>query len=164
MKSLLLMRHAKSSWKDSFLSDHERPLNARGKRDAPRMGLLLMDKELNPDTILCSTANRARSTVKHLLETCDFSGQIRYLEDLYHADYVTYLDFLSDLPDDSNRAMIVGHNPEMNQFLHVVCEEYDHMPTAAIALIEFPCEKWSDINENAEGKLIEIWKPREIDG
>jgi len=163
MRKLLLMRHAKSSWKDSFLSDHERPLNKRGNRDAPRMGNLLMDREFIPDIILCSTANRARSTVERLLETCDISGDINYLDDLYHADYATYLDFLSGLPDEIFLAMIVGHNPEMNQFLDVVCGVYDHMPTAAIAMIEFPCAVWEDIHESAEGKLVDIWKPREID-
>ncbi len=163
MKKLLLMRHAKSSWKDVSLSDHERPLNKRGKRAAPRMGLLLTDKDLIPDTILCSTARRARSTVERLLETCDFTGDVRYLEDLYHADYATYLDFLSDLPDEANLVMIVGHNPEMNQFLHVVCDVYDHMPTAAIALIEFTGDTWSALNDDPTGKLINFWKPREID-
>ncbi len=163
MKKLLLMRHAKSSWKDPTLYDHERPLNKRGKRDAPRMGLLLNDKELVPDIILCSTAKRARQTVGKLLETCDFSGNIEYFDALYHADYATYLDISSELGNEIHRAMIVGHNPEMSYFLQVICDEYQHMPTAAIAVIDFSVDSWKALETNPEGKLVDLWRPREID-
>ncbi len=163
MKHVLLLRHAKSSWKDASLSDHQRPLNKRGKRDAPRMGLLLMDKDIIPDIILCSTAKRARQTVERLLDTCDFSGEVKHIEELYHADYVTYLDLLTELGHEVRRAMIVGHNPEMNYFLQVICDVFEHMPTACIASINFPIEQWTDLNKNAEGTLKDLWKPREVD-
>ena len=157
------MRHAKSSWKDTSLSDHERPLNKRGKRDAPRMGLLVNDKGLYPDVILCSTATRARQTIDKFLETCEFSGVIEYSESLYHADYVTYLELLSILDNDYLRAMIVGHNPEMSYFLQVICDEYEHMPTAALAEISFPINEWKSLETNGDGKLENLWKPRELD-
>ena len=163
MKQLLLMRHAKSSWKDTSLYDHDRPLNNRGKRDAPRMGQKLMDEELIPEIILCSTATRARETVERLLETCEFSGDLKYIEDLYHADYATYLELLSELDPEIECAMIVGHNPEMDSFLQYVCDDYDHLPTATIAWIKFSCENWNDLSEDAEGQLLKLWKPREID-
>ncbi len=163
MKSLLLMRHAKSSWKDTSLYDHERPLNKRGKRDAPRMGLLVNDKAIVPDVILCSTASRARQTIDRFLETCDFSGDIKYSDSLYHADYATYLELLSNLDDDFHRAMIVGHNPEMSYFLQVICDAYEHMPTAALAEISFQIDDWISLKTNWDGTLDNIWKPREID-
>lgn len=157
------MRHAKSSWKDPSLHDHERPLNKRGQRDAPLMGLLANDNELIPNIILCSTAKRARQTVDKFLETCDFPGEIEYDDSLYHADYATYLDLLSELDDEIQRAMIVGHNPEMSYFLQVICDEYEHMPTSALAHISFPIDDWNSLKTKWDGKLENLWKPREID-
>ncbi len=163
MKTLLLMRHAKSSWKDLSLPDHDRPLKKRGKRDAPRMGTLLMEQDLIPDAILCSTAKRARKTVDGLLQNCDFDGQLDYLEEFYHADYATYLDALSRLSNRTDTAMIVGHNPEMDEFLEEVCDYYDHMVTAAIALICFSVDDWAALTPESLGELIQLWKPRDLD-
>jgi phosphohistidine phosphatase len=163
MKTCLLMRHAKSSWKDLTLPDHDRPLKRRGKRDAPRIGTLLMDQNLIPDTILCSTAKRAHQTVDGLLQNCDFEGELNYLEELYHADYGTYLEVLSRLPNWIETAMIVGHNPEMDEFLEDVCAVYDHMVTAAIALIQFPVDDWAELSPESQGDLLQLWRPREID-
>ncbi len=163
MKTCLLMRHAKSSWKDLTLPDHDRPLKKRGKRDAPRMGTLLMDQNLTPDVILCSTAKRARQTVDGVLENCDFEGELNYLEELYHADYGTYLEVLSRLPNRIDTAMIVGHNPEMDEFLEDVCAVYDHMVTAAIALIQFLVDDWAELSSESQGDLLQLWSPRELD-
>lgn len=157
------MRHAKSSWKDLTLPDHDRPLKKRGKRDAPRMGTLLMDQNLTPDVILCSTAKRARQTVDGVLENCDFEGELNYLEELYHADYGTYLEVLSRLPNRIDTAMIVGHNPEMDEFLEDVCAVYDHMVTAAIALIQFLVDDWAELSSESQGDLLQLWSPRELD-
>lgn len=162
MKQLLLMRHAKSSWKDSSLTDHQRPLNKRGKRDAPKMGLLLNEQGLIPEIILCSTAERAKLTVQYLLESCEFEGDVQYFDALYHADYSTYIEHLSQLPTEIDLAMIVGHNPEMNNFLYTLCDVYEHMPTAAIAHIAFVCQHWSDLDHDFECEVNNLWKPREL--
>lgn len=163
MKHLLLMRHAKSSWKDSSLSDHQRPLNKRGKSAAPKMGSLLNDMDVIPEIILCSTAKRARSTVDYLQETCNFEGNCQYFDDLYHADYLTYFDLLINLPPDIGVAMIVSHNPTINYFINTICGEVEHMPTAAIAHIEFHIADWSDLHLDSQCKLKNIWKPRELE-
>ena len=84
MKTVILMRHAKSSWKDPSLPDHDRPLNKRGKRDAPRMGNLLNLEGYIPEVIYSSTAKRANLTVKGLLKTLNFEGEVTYLGSLYH--------------------------------------------------------------------------------
>ena len=85
MKTLLLLRHAKSSWKESSLTDHDRPLNDRGQRDAARMGQLLTDEDLLPDLILLSTATRARTTAELVAASSGFDGEIRLDGELYHA-------------------------------------------------------------------------------
>jgi phosphohistidine phosphatase len=162
MKNLLLMRHAKSSWKDNTLNDHQRPLNPRGKRDAPRMGEYLLEQGILLDAILCSTAKRARETAKRFLGEYDFDGEIFYVDDLYHADYETYITLLNQLPDTIETAMIVAHNPGMDYFLEMVCDEYEHMTTAAIAFIRLPVEIWAELSEVTPGELLNLWKPKEI--
>jgi phosphohistidine phosphatase len=162
MKNLLLMRHAKSSWKDLTLNDHQRPLNKRGKRDAPRIGKYLREQGVIVDAILCSTAVRARETVKCFLKEFTFEGEVFYVDDLYHANHETYIALLNQLPDTADTVMIVGHNPEMDTFLEMACDEYEHMPTGAVAIVQFPFERWPELSEVMPGKLVDLWKPREI--
>lgn len=163
MKTLLLMRHAKSSWVNSSLADHDRPLNSRGRRDAPRMGTFLNQQDLIPDVILASTARRAQDTTKGLLETLHFDGEVSRHRALYHSDRHTYLDLLSELPEGIACAMIVGHNPDMDYFLEQTCGVYEHMPTASIAVIRFEITSWAGLDEDTEGIFVNLWKPREIE-
>lgn len=162
MKTVLLMRHAKSSWKDPDLTDHDRPLNKRGKRDAPRMGNLLNIEELVPDAIYSSTAKRAVSTVKKILSTCNFEGEVTYLRSLYHGGPDDFFEILVNLPDEIQIVMLVGHNPDMEYFLDLTCDVQEHLPTAAIAVITFAIDNWSDITYEEEGNLAHLWKPREL--
>ena len=162
MKNLLLMRHAKSSWKDTSLLDHQRPLNKRGKRDAPRMGEHLREQGVLLDAILCSTATRARETVAGLLDEYTFEEEVLYFDDLYQADPETIIALLKQLPDEVETAMVVAHNPGLDYFLETVCDENEHMPTACVAYIQLPLERWSDFHEATEGELLHLWKSREI--
>lgn len=162
MKTLILMRHAKSSWKDSSLPDHQRPLNRRGKRDALRMGKFFKKQDNKLDMILCSTAVRAMSTVERFLQEYNFDGELFYFDDLYGADIEIYVAILNRLDKNVDTVMIVGHNPEMDYFLEVVCDEYEHMPTGSIAVIKLFIEDWTDLKEISTGELRNFWKPREI--
>ena len=162
MKNLLLMRHAKSSWKDVSLNDHQRPLNKRGKRDAPRMGKYLREQGIILDAILCSTAVRARETVDRFLNEYTFEGEVFYVDDLYHASHETYIALLNQLPETADTVLIVGHNPEMDTFLEIACDEFEHMPTGAVAVVQFSVKHWSELSEVMPGKLVDLWKPREI--
>ena len=162
MKTLLLMRHAKSSWKDTSLADHDRPLNKRGERDAPRMGEHLNQENQIPDVILCSSAKRARLTVDGLLETCHFDGEIFIHNELYHSGTRTYLALLSALPTAIETAMIVGHNPGMEMLLEMLTGEDERLPTAALALIQLSIENWAQLSDEAEGELLNLWLPRTL--
>ena len=162
MKTLLLMRHAKSSWSDKDLPDHERPLNARGKRDATQMGELLNAEDLIPEAILCSTAKRTKTTAKLLVENISFEGEITYLRDFYHGEPEDFIAALNILPDEIDVAMIVGHNPDLEYFLDVLTGAGERMPTAAIACVELPIDSWEELDEDVEGELIEVWRPREL--
>jgi phosphohistidine phosphatase len=164
MKTVLLMRHAKSSWKDPNLADHDRPLNKRGKRDATRMGNLLIEEDLTPDAIYCSTAKRAKSTVDGLLKVCDFDGEVTYTGSLYHGGSEDFFEILSNLPDEIQSVMLVGHNPDMEYFLDLICDVQEQMPTGAIAVITFSVENWDEITDEEAGELVHLWKPRELTG
>src|SRR5438105_3329988 len=111
MKTLLVMRHAKSSWKDSEQPDELRPLNKRGKRDAPRIGRLLREKSQVPQAILSSTAERARQTAMAVAEASGFEGEIQFEPSLYAAPPEAYLALLRALPAELQSAMVVAHNP-----------------------------------------------------
>ena len=97
MKNLLILRHAKSSWEFTDLSDHDRPLNNRGKRDAPRMGKVLLKERLVPQLIISSSAARARSTAEKVAKTSHYGGEISVESSLYRAGSSAYLDTLRHL-------------------------------------------------------------------
>lgn len=162
MKKLILMRHAKSSWDDLNMSDHQRPLNPRGKRDAPRMGAFLQQQGVELDAIFCSTAQRTRETLALFLSEYTFEGDSHFVDQLYNADLRDYLDVLAALPTDIETAMLLGHNPTMSSALDFFCDEYEKFPTAAIAYIEFDIERWDALLENYRGKLLGYWTPKEI--
>ena len=163
MKSLLLLRHAKSSWGDMSLGDHDRPLNSRGKRDAPRMGRLLKELDLVPDAILSSTAKRAHKTAQAVAEEAGFEGQIEKHRSLYHAGPDVFIEFLRTLSDDVGRAMLVGHNPGMEYAVEFFTGESEPYPTATLAHIQLPIDSWDELSEDIEGQLLGLWRPKELD-
>ena len=162
MKNLLLMRHAKSSWRDVSVPDHQRPLNQRGKSDAPRMGKFLREQGIVLDVILCSTAVRARGTAEGFLQEYTFEGDVHYIDDLYQASPETIISVLNQLPDGVDTAMVISHNPGLDTFLEMVCDECGHMPTACVAYIKYSFGRWADLREYSRGELVQLWKPREI--
>lgn len=161
-KTLLIMRHAKSDWNNNRLDDHARPLNKRGKQDAPHMGKLLKDEDLTPDLIITSTAERALTTAELVALACDFEGELVTTRDFYHADPATYLELLQGVDDQYNRVMIVGHNPGMEELVADLTGEAEHFTTANIAHVELPITSWSQLNEDTTGNLLNLWRPKEV--
>jgi phosphohistidine phosphatase len=163
MKTLLILRHAKSSWKDEGLTDHDRPLNKRGKRDAPRMGKLLRESDLAPDLIISSTAKRARKTAAKVAKKCEYQGVIELTGELYLAPPQSYLHVLRQVPDQYQRVMVVGHNPGLEELLSLLTRESTPLPTAALAQIELPIDAWQELNQEVHGQLSDLWLPKELD-
>jgi phosphohistidine phosphatase len=163
MKTLLILRHAKSSWSNASLSDHDRPLKTRGKRDAPRIGRLLREEELVPDLIISSTARRALDTAEAVADASGFGGQIEATRTFYHADPETYIDRIRQLPGEIERVLLVGHNPGMEALLTELTAVYERMPTAALAHVELPIREWAEITLDSGGSLVNLWLPRELD-
>lgn len=164
MKLLLILRHAKSSWKDKGISDHARPLNKRGKKAAPLIGQVLYEEDFVPDVILSSTALRARETADLVAEASGFEGEVDYLDDFYHAWPSDYLSALCSLSDKINTAMVVGHNPGMELLLEMLTSQSERFPTAALASVKLPIDYWSQLNDETEGELLHLWLPRALEG
>lgn len=162
MKILLLLRHAKSSWKDESLPDHERPLAKRGFRDAPRIGQLLREENLHPDLILSSTSRRTRQTVELVTDASGFGGDVRWLEELYAAPPEEYLEAVRALPDTYGCVMVVGHNPGLEELLDLLTGEAESLTTAALAQVNLPIHSWSDLSMETQGKLVNIWRSKEL--
>ena len=162
MKTLLVLRHAKSSWKEPGLTDHERPLNKRGRRDAPRMGALLRDKNLIPDLIFCSTALRARETAELVAVHSGYPGEIHYETDLYMASPEVYLRNLLALGDDLQRVMVIGHNPGVEVLVSLLTGQNETMPTAALAVLELPIQTWLECSSHIQAAIKNLWRPKEL--
>ncbi|MDH3785827.1 MAG: histidine phosphatase family protein [Acidobacteriota bacterium] len=162
VKTLLIMRHAKSSWKDPTLEDHERPLNRRGQRDAPRMGRLIKKKGLVPELVLSSTAVRARTTARLVAEACGYEGPVTRLDDLYLSDARAILEILQQLPDESSRVMLVGHNPDLEDLVLELSGEDETIVTAALAVLQLPVTSWAELRAGLTGKLVELFRPKEL--
>ena len=166
MKTLLLMRHAKSSWKDSDIADHDRPINKRGRNDAPLMGSLLVERELVPQRILSSSAARASQTAELVIETIGrevgLDMQVAFLDRLYMAEPPEIYEELRALPDDLERVMIIGHNPGLETLLQLLSNRIESLPTAVLAHLVLPIESWSQLTSEVTGELIDIWRPKEL--
>lgn len=162
MKTLLILRHAKSSWADASLSDHERPLKKRGRRDAPRMGALLRDEDLTPEIIVSSTARRAIETADLVAEESGFDGELVATRELYHADPESYLEVAREHGGASEVVMLVGHNPGLEDLVEQLSGSWQRMPTAALAHIELDIDSWSALDDEATGRLANLWLPREL--
>lgn len=162
MKTLLLLRHAKSSWKHPELPDHDRPLNKRGKQDAPRIAKIIRDNGLVPDLIMSSTAKRARKTARIVAKTCGYAGEVALTPALYHAGPNTYIGTLSRQADEYQRIMLVGHNPGLEELLEMLVGQMEPIHTATLAHVLLPLTQWSELNHETAGKLINLWRPREF--
>ena len=162
MKTLLILRHAKSSWKYPELSDYDRPLNSRGKRDAPRMGKYLCQQGLIPDRILTSSAKRARKTANKVAKSCGYTGKVKKIDAFYDAVPGVYFETLQALPDKYQRVMVVGHNPTMERLVNHLTGQIERMPTAALAYIDLPIQRWEALDLYTKGTLVNLWTPKTL--
>ena len=163
MKTLLVLRHAKSSWNDTGLADHERPLNKRGRWDGPRMGELVREHRLTPDIIVSSDAIRARRTAEALAEAARYAGEILLDPILYLASPPDILAVLRTVREtNAGTVMIVGHNPGLEELVAQLTGEQQDLPTAALAQIRLPINRWRDLKVSTRGTLLGLWRPKDL--
>lgn len=161
MKQLLVLRHAKSDWADSALADWQRPLSERGVRDAPRAGDWLRTHAIIPDVIITSDAVRARSTAQAVAESAGFTHDLVLEPALYLASPDAIIGVLSELSDDAaGTVLIVGHNPGLEDLIERLTGDQFPMPTAALAHLELPIDRWSDLDASVSAAVKNYWRPK----
>jgi len=170
MHTLILLRHAKSSWQDPALSDKDRPLNSRGVAAAPLMGRAMAKHGLDPDLVLCSPARRTRDTLALVMPELKTEPQVVYEDDLYHGTSAEMLALLQKIAPAAKQVLVVGHNPELQQFAvdligsgpkHLRDRLEAKLPTAGLVVIRFSTGAWSNIVMNS-GKLELFLTPRDV--
>jgi len=169
VKTLILLRHAKSSWDDSSLDDHDRPLAARGRRAAPAIAEHLSELELIPDLVACSTATRTRETMELL---ADHLGEppVEHDASLYLAGPGRLLRAVRATDDGVDTLMLIGHNPGIHTFALGLCDRTADIdlrplerkfPTAAVAVLEFDADTWEAIDQS-DGRLVHFIRPKSL--
>lgn len=149
MKTVLLVRHAKSSWDDPAMVDFERPLNERGKKDAPAMAKRVKDKNLKIDAFISSPAKRAKKTAKLFAEVFKFNEEkIIYKTELYHADPETFFTVIEQADNNKEFIAIFSHNPGITYFVNELTEiKIDEVPTCGVFALSADCSKWKDFRK-----------------
>ncbi|MGI9055202.1 MAG: SixA phosphatase family protein [Pyrinomonadaceae bacterium] len=160
MKTLFIMRHAKSSWDDPDLSDFERPLNNRGLKTAPLMGELMSKNNFTPQIIISSPAIRAKQTANLVKKSAGFDAEIFFDERIYEASPMRLSEVISDVEDEYDSAMIVGHNPGFENLVRVLTGKLEPMPTAALAVVDLEINSWKEVNAET-GTLRKLIRPKD---
>lgn len=155
------MRHAKSSWEEEGLRDRERPLNKRGKRDAPAMGILLRGRKFQIDCIVSSPAVRALSTAEAVADELQYEkGNIVQEARLYEASASHMLMVVHSWDNRLNTVLMVGHNPGLTHFVNQLTGMgVDNVPTAGIVTVKYPIEQWCDVGE-VKGQIHSFEYPK----
>lgn len=162
MKTLILMRHAKSDWGDFSARDYDRELNARGKRDAPLMGQRLAERDIQPDAFTVSTACRAKTTASLMASALGFSSDdIQWIDELYLASPATMKSVIRQTADDVQTLALLAHNPGVTELVNQLTNaDIDNVPTCGVLTLSLPVDHWSELRNNAE--LIDFDYPKRL--
>ena len=154
MKTLYLVRHAKSSWKYPNLDDFERPLNKRGRRNAPFMGSILKELKVTPDLVLSSPANRAATTARTIADHIDYPlDNIQYSEIIYSFSENALVHVIRQIDDKVKTAMVVGHNPALTDLANTIGDTaISNIPTCGVCCVNLKIPSWTEFGEQ-RGKL-----------
>ncbi|MCH2109235.1 MAG: histidine phosphatase family protein [Polyangiaceae bacterium] len=153
------MRHAKSSWRDVDLDDHDRVLNRRGRHAAPEMGKLLRKEKLVPDCIISSTAKRAVETAELVHAAMRANCDIELRRRLYLAEPETVYDVLNELPSETKCVLVIGHNPGLAELVEQASGSSVEMVTAAVAHLKYSIKEFSKIDQHSPCKLTAFYRP-----
>jgi phosphohistidine phosphatase len=168
---IYLLRHAKSSWSDPGLADHDRPLARRGERAAPRLGAYLAAKRVPPSAVLCSSARRATETLDAVLALLREPPSVRITRACYHAGPTALIDEIRETADGFPALLLVGHNPGLEDLALAMAGGGDaralrrmesKFPTCALAEIHFPCDRWQVVDFGG-GELVDFQTPKGLE-
>ncbi len=159
MKRLYIVRHAKSSWKDLSLDDFDRPLNKRGRRDAPTMGARLRERGVKPDIMISSPALRTKLTAQSIAKEVGYSKKIVFNKNIYELYVADLHEILKDVDDSHSIAFLFGHDTGLNMLAKKYVDMDENIVTCGVVEIEFDCESWSDIGRK-NAKFISYDYPK----
>jgi phosphohistidine phosphatase len=160
VKRLLILRHAKSSWADSSMDDWQRPLNDRGRADAPRAGQWLRDRSRVPDLIITSDAVRARTTAEAVAAACGYTAGVRVEPSLYHATPADVIEIVKDIGDgNAGTVLVVGHNPGLEDLVSQLSGEHHRMVTTGLVELRLSIDRWSELDTSVAASIVERWQP-----
>jgi phosphohistidine phosphatase len=160
VKTLLIVRHAKSDWGHTGLADHDRPLNDRGRRDAPRLGRRVAERGAVPEVIRSSTALRARTTASLLAAELGLeASEVELDESMYATSVAHLIEVIEALDDAARTVMLVGHNPEFSALVTRLTGDDVELPTCTVAEVRLRAERWADA-AGAAGELVRVDSPR----
>jgi phosphohistidine phosphatase len=162
MRTLYLLRHAKSSWKEESQLDFERPLAGRGRKACGLIAKLIQSEGIEFDLLLSSSAVRARETIELVRQQAKLRSELRFDERIYEAPVTRLMEIISELENDRKVILLVGHNPGMGELIHALTGEEQGVPTASLAKIKLKVSKWSEVGE-AKGTLEWIVRPKELE-
>ena len=160
-RTLYLLRHAKSSWKDASMRDFDRPLKGRGRDAAKQIGKRLADEKPRAEVVVCSPAVRTRETADIVLKHAHLKVDLIFNERIYEASLRDLLHVVSEIPDDKQTAMMIGHNPGFEELVAFLSGEHRRMPTCGLAKIRLDDESWKDVRAG-EGTLEWFIAPKEL--
>ncbi|MBS1797594.1 MAG: histidine phosphatase family protein [Acidobacteria bacterium] len=160
MKTLYILRHAKSSWDNPDWSDFERPLNARGLDAARFIGGLMFVRSLAPELIVSSPAKRAKQTAVLVKEVAEIARPIEFDERIYEASPLTLFNLIREFDDRFASILIVGHNPGFENLVRTLTGETVAMPTAALARVDLDIARWRDVEAGAN-RLEFLLRPKD---
>jgi len=161
MKTLLLLRHAKSSKDDPALRDFDRPLNDRGKDDAKLIGRFMRERSISPDLLISSPAKRAQQTAELVMKAAGLTINVAFDERIYEADVHRLLVVVSQIEPSGNVVLLVGHNPGYEDLVEVLTGRTTRLPTASLAQIDLTVEEWNKVRAGA-GKLKRLMTPKDL--
>lgn len=161
MKKLYIIRHAKSSRKDTALDDFKRPLSKRGRKDAPFMAKKLKQKGVIPDIIISSPATRAKTTAELIAKELNFKKPIIYDTTLYEANTNNIFDAIVKIDESNSIVFLIGHNPSLNMFVETLVNFKENIPTCGIIELEVDCELIKDFSATCT-KLLSFDFPKKI--
>jgi phosphohistidine phosphatase len=161
MKTLFLLRHAKSSWDNSSLADFERPLNERGLRAAPLIGATILQHQFQIDLIISSSAKRAEQTALLVKEAARINCEIQFDAGIYEASSQKLRQIVTNIGKEIESILLVGHNPGFEVFLEFLTHKSHQMPTAALAVIDLRIDEWNKVAADT-GKLRMLLRPKEL--
>lgn len=160
MKKLLIMRHGKSDWGTGSQRDFDRPLNERGKKDTPRIGNEMKKRNLTPDLIISSPAERAKMTAERVAEFSDCKNDIDWEKSFYFGYSKEIIERLKNIDDSVNIVMIVGHNPTWSEMVEKLSGQYFDMKTANVCILEFS-DNWKNLKEG-KCKFVDSLSPKKL--